>query len=126
MESSGKTDGTGIKGISVPFLLWVQGYRKQADRKICLKSIYKTSKLCYSVDEADSRSRYKQMEKIEHKLFSFVSKDWRGKPLISLDVVVNLISATKTMTGLSVKCVVDRNEYQKGIKISDNKAAFLA
>ena len=59
--------------------------------------------------------------KIEHRLFSFISKNWRGKPLISLAVIVNLISATKTKTGLTVKCVVDSNEYIKGIKVSDKK-----
>ena len=52
--------------------------------------------------------------KIEHRLFSFVSKNWRGKPLVSLAVIVSLISATKTETGLTVKCVVDHNEYKKG------------
>ena len=61
--------------------------------------------------------------KIEHRLFSFVSKNWRGKPLISLAVIVNLISATKTKAGLTVKCVVDRNEYKKGIKVSDKELA---
>ena len=61
--------------------------------------------------------------KIEHRLFSFISKNWRGKPLISLAVIVNLISATKTTTGLTVKCVVDNNEYKNGIKVSDNEVA---
>jgi len=59
--------------------------------------------------------------KIEHKLFSFISKNWRGKPLISLAVIVNLISATTTNAGLTVKCVVDRNEYKKGIEVSDEE-----
>ena len=48
--------------------------------------------------------------KIEHRLFSFISKNWRGKPLISLAVIVSLISATTTNAGLTIKCVVDRNE----------------
>ena len=59
--------------------------------------------------------------KIEHRLFSFISKNWRGKPLISLAVIVNLISATITKTGLTVKCVVDQNEYKKGIEVSDEE-----
>ena len=59
--------------------------------------------------------------KIEHRLFSFISKNWRGKPLISLAVIVNLIGATKTNAGLTVKCVVDSNEYIKGIKVSDKE-----
>ena len=59
--------------------------------------------------------------KIEHRLFSFISKNWRGKPLISIAVIVNLISATTTDTGLTVKCVVDYNEYKKGIDVSDEE-----
>jgi len=61
--------------------------------------------------------------KIEHRLFSFISKNWRGKPLISLAVIVSLISATTTETGLTVKCVVDYNEYEKGIEVSDEELA---
>jgi transposase len=57
--------------------------------------------------------------KIEHRLFSFISKNWRGKPLISLAVIVDLIGATTTKTGLTIKCVVDQNEYKKGIEVSD-------
>ena len=57
--------------------------------------------------------------KIEHRLFSFISKNWRGKPLVSLAVIVDLISATTTKTGLTVKCVVDQNEYKKGIEVSN-------
>ena len=59
--------------------------------------------------------------KIEHRLFSFISKNWRGKPLISIAVIVNLISATTTGAGLTVKCVVDYNEYKKGIEVSDEE-----
>jgi hypothetical protein len=59
--------------------------------------------------------------KIEHRLFSFISKNWRGKPLVSLAVIVSLISATTTATGLTVKCVVDYNEYKKGIEVSDEE-----
>ena len=59
--------------------------------------------------------------KIEHRLFSFISKNWRGKPLISIAVIVNLISATATDAGLTVKCVVDYNEYKKGMEVSDEE-----
>jgi transposase len=59
--------------------------------------------------------------KIEHRLFSFISKNWRGKPLISLAVIVNLIGATTTDAGLKIKCVVDYNEYKKGIEVSDEE-----
>jgi transposase len=61
--------------------------------------------------------------KIEHRLFSHISQNWRGKPLISHEVIVNLIGATTTKTGLKVKCALDRNLYPKGIKISSKKLA---
>ena len=57
--------------------------------------------------------------KIEHRLFSFISQNWRGKPLTSHQVVVNLIAATKTKTGLEVKCQLDKGWYQTGIKVTD-------
>jgi hypothetical protein len=57
--------------------------------------------------------------KIEHRLFSFITQNWRGKPLISHEVIVNLIAATTTKKGLRVKCQLDKNLYPKGIKISD-------
>lgn len=61
--------------------------------------------------------------KIEHRLFSFITKNWRGKPLYSHQVIVNLISATTTKTGLKVLCRLDENDYQKGRKISDKELA---
>ncbi len=62
---------------------------------------------------------------IEHKLFSYISQNWRGKPLVSHEVVVNLISATKTSTGLTVKCELDENEYPKGLKVTDQQMAGI-
>jgi len=59
--------------------------------------------------------------KIEHRLFSFISKNWRGRPLETLAVIVNLISSTTTDSGLTVQYVVDPNQYERGIKISDNE-----
>ena len=59
--------------------------------------------------------------KIEHRLFSYISQNWRGKPLISHQVIVNLIAQTTTRTGLKVRCELDRNAYPKGIKISDKQ-----
>ena len=63
--------------------------------------------------------------KIEHRLFSQISKNWRGRPLESLEIIVSLIGATTTKTGLTVKCVVDSNEYPKGVKIGDSQLASL-
>jgi len=52
--------------------------------------------------------------KIEHRLFSFVSQNWRAVPLISYQVIVDLIAATTTKTGLEVQCQLDTNTYPKG------------
>jgi hypothetical protein len=59
--------------------------------------------------------------KIEHRLFSYISKNWRGKPLVTYQIVVNLIAATKTKKGLKVACEIDRKEYKTGMKISDEQ-----
>jgi transposase len=59
--------------------------------------------------------------KIEHRLFSHLSMNWRGKPLVSYQVIVNLIAATKTTKGLSVRCELDTNNYKTGIKVSDKE-----
>lgn len=57
--------------------------------------------------------------KIEHRLFSFISKNWRGRPLETVAVIVSLISSTTTDRGLTVQCVVDPNQYERGVKVSD-------
>ena len=53
------------------------------------------------------------------RLFLFISKNWRGQPLHDLATIVNLISHTTTSKGLTVRCAVDDNKYEKGIKVSD-------
>jgi len=55
---------------------------------------------------------------IEHRLFSFISLNWQGKPLINFETVVNLIGGTRTRTGLKVKAVLDTSEYETGVEIS--------
>src|SRR5580700_550486 len=59
--------------------------------------------------------------KIEHRLFSFISLNWRGQPLVNYETIINLIGGTKTRTGLKVKAVLDTNEYETGIKVSDEQ-----
>ena len=59
--------------------------------------------------------------KIEHRLFSYISKNWRGKPLISFEVIIKLIASTKTKKGLIVKSNLDKREYPKGVKISNEE-----
>ena len=61
------------------------------------------------------------MNKIEHRLFSFISMNWRGRPLVDYQTIVNLIAATTTRTGLKVKARLDKNTYQKGLKVSDKE-----
>ena len=63
--------------------------------------------------------------KIEHRLFSHISMNWRGRPLESHEVVVQLIAATTTRTGLNVRAELDAGEYPKGVKISDQQMRLL-
>jgi hypothetical protein len=64
--------------------------------------------------------------KIEHRLFSFISMNWRAKPLVSYRVIVELISATTTDTGLTVRCELDTGRYPKGIAVTDQEMAEIA
>jgi hypothetical protein len=59
--------------------------------------------------------------KIEHRMFSYISKNWRGVPLATIETVINLIGNTKTKTGLKVDVILDEHKYEKGIKISDEE-----
>ena len=59
--------------------------------------------------------------KIEHRLFSFISMNWRGKPLVSHETIVNLIAATTTRKGLKVRAELDSSLYPKGIKVTDKE-----
>lgn len=59
--------------------------------------------------------------KIEHRLFSYIAQNWRGKPLVSYQVIVNLIGSTTTTKGLSVMCELDQGKYDIGIKVTDKE-----
>jgi len=63
--------------------------------------------------------------RIEHRLFSFITQNWRGKPLVSYQVIVQLIAATTTKTGLTVRCELDPNPYEAGIKVADADLAAV-
>lgn len=63
--------------------------------------------------------------KIEHRLFSYISINWRGKPLTSLELIIELISHTTTEEGLTVTAVKDANSYPTGIKVSDEEMDML-
>jgi len=63
--------------------------------------------------------------KIEHRMFSFITMNWRGKPLTTLRTVIELISATSTTTGLTIKADYDLNWYPKGVKVTDTELAAV-
>jgi len=63
--------------------------------------------------------------KIEHRMFCHITENWRGKPLVSRAVVVNLIGNTRTRKGLSVKAALDHHAYKKGIRVSDDQLATI-
>src|SRR3954467_12707886 len=64
--------------------------------------------------------------RIEHRLFAHISRNWRGKPLVSHQVIVQLIGAPTTPPGLPVRCEIDASRYPKGIKVTDAEMAVLA
>lgn len=63
--------------------------------------------------------------KIEHRLFSFISQNWRGKPLISHKVIINLIAATTTSAGLRVRSELDTNRYPADVRVSEKQMAEI-
>jgi hypothetical protein len=63
--------------------------------------------------------------KIEHRMFAYISSNWRGRPLASLAVIVNLIAATRTAAGLRVRCELDRRAYPKGQAVTDAQMATV-
>jgi len=64
--------------------------------------------------------------KIEHRMFSFISLNWKGQPLVNFETVVNLIGGTKTRSGLKIKSQLDTRTYEKGLKISDAEMESLS
>lgn len=63
--------------------------------------------------------------KVEHRLFSFISTNWRGEPLADYETIVRLIASTTTATGLKVTCTLDHRKYKTGKKITDNEMASI-
>jgi len=63
--------------------------------------------------------------KIEHRLFSFITQNWRGRPLLSRQAVISLIASTTTKTGLTVRAALDEHHYETGVKVSDEQLAEL-
>ena len=118
------------------------------------KEKYQSNKLCITADGGgsnSSRSRFWKVElqafandsgleiivshyppgtskwnKIEHRLFSYISMNWKSKPLISVQFVIDLISSTTTKKGLKVKAKLDDKLYEKGLKIKDEEFSKLS
>jgi hypothetical protein len=63
--------------------------------------------------------------KIEHRLFSFISLNWKGQPLVSYEAIINLIGSTRTRTGLRVKALLDTTEYETGVSVSSQQIEEL-
>jgi hypothetical protein len=63
--------------------------------------------------------------KIEHRLFSFITQNWRGRPLVSHEIIVNLIGSTRTKAGLNVKAKLSKKKYETGIKVSNEDFARI-
>ena len=61
--------------------------------------------------------------KIEHRMFCWITENWRGRPLVSREAVVELIANTTTREGLSIRAELDENEYPTGVKVSDEELA---
>src|SRR3954470_13999010 len=64
-------------------------------------------------------------DRIEHRLFAFITQNWRGKPRLTHQVIVQLIASTTTRTGLTVRCRLDRSASAKGVRVSDAEMATL-
>ena len=98
------------------------GYRTRL-WKVELQKLADELKLAISVSHFPPGTS--KWNKIEHRLFAYISKNWRGRPLDSLAAVVNLIANTKTTTGLYVEAALDESSYVKGIKVPDDEMEQL-
>ena len=98
------------------------GYRVRP-RKVELQKLANELKLPITVCHLPPGTS--KWNKIEHRLFSFITMNWRGKPLRSFRTIIQLIAATTTDTGLKVRAELDENKYPKGLKISDAQFAAV-
>jgi hypothetical protein len=80
---------------------------------------------CLAITVAHLPPGSSKWNRIEHRLFAFITQNWQGKPLLTHEVVVQLIAATKTRKGLTVQCRLDQTAFEKGIKVSDADMARL-
>ena len=104
-------DGGGSNGYRLR--LWKVELQKLADE------------LGFSISVCHLPPGTSKWNKIEHRLFSFITKNWRGKPLVTHQVIVELIAATTTKAGLTVRSRIDHKTYKKGIRITDRELAAV-
>jgi hypothetical protein len=91
--------------------------------KVELQNLADATKLCISVCHFPPGTS--KWNKVEHRLFSFISSNWRGEPLRDYETIVNLIANTTTAKGLRVTCRLDRRKYPAGRKVSDEEMQCL-
>jgi transposase len=91
--------------------------------KVKLQEISDRLKIAIQVTHYPPGTR--KWNKIEHRLFSYISINWRGKPLDELLTVINLIASTTTAAGLTVDCICDTQEYKKGIDVTDDELSAV-
>ncbi|MEK6622185.1 MAG: ISAzo13 family transposase, partial [Planctomycetota bacterium] len=98
------------------------GYRVRL-WKVALQRFSNETGLCISVCHFPPGTS--KWNKIEHRMFSYISMNWRGRPLISHETIVNLIGCTTTRTGLTINAELDVNLYEKGIRVSDEELEMV-
>jgi hypothetical protein len=98
------------------------GYRVRAWKKHLATFAAETGLTITVVHYPPGTSKW---NKIEHRLFSFITKNWRGRPLVDMATIVQLIAGTTTETGLTVHATYDQNWYAKGVKITNTELAAL-
>ncbi len=87
--------------------------------KVCLQRL--ADELALEITECHFPPGTSKWNKIEHRMFCHITENWRGRPLVSRAVVVNLIGSTRTRTGLRVRAELDTNSYPKGIKVTNQE-----
>jgi transposase len=98
------------------------GYRVRL-WKVALQRLSNETGLCISVCHFPPGTS--KWNKIEHRMFSYISMNWRGKPLVNYETIVNLIGNTTTRTGLTINAELDVNQYEKGIQVSDEELEMV-
>jgi hypothetical protein len=98
------------------------GYRVRL-WKVALQRLSNETGLCISVCHFPPGTS--KWNKIEHRMFSYISMNWRGRPLISHETIVNLIGSTTTQTGLIINAELDVNPYEKEIRVSNEELEMV-